>query len=70
MDATNYDGRTALQVAAAEGHDEIIYYLLHECRVLPDNQDRYSSELFFVSFFKLRFQMETNGFRRRKIVWS
>ena len=41
MDSTDYDGRTALHVAAAEGHFEIVKFLLELGRVNPEPQDRW-----------------------------
>ena len=41
MDAEDYDGRTALHVAAAEGHFEIVKFLLEVVQVNPEPQDRW-----------------------------
>ena len=40
MGATDYDGRTALHLAAAEGHLDCVKFLMDICDVTPDPVDR------------------------------
>ncbi|CAL4075698.1 unnamed protein product, partial [Meganyctiphanes norvegica] len=42
MDASDYDGRTALHVAASEGHSEIVELLLEHVHVNPQPKDRWA----------------------------
>ena len=41
MSAPDYDGRTALHLAGAEGHLEIVQLLIEQCNVNPEPKDRY-----------------------------
>ncbi len=41
LSVSDYDGRTALHLAAAEGHLESVKFLLEKCRVHPDPRDRW-----------------------------
>ncbi|ESO83195.1 hypothetical protein LOTGIDRAFT_133855 [Lottia gigantea] len=41
MNLTDYDGRTALHVASAEGHTEAVIFLLEKCKVSPFECDRW-----------------------------
>ncbi|XP_078612725.1 glutaminase kidney isoform, mitochondrial-like [Branchiostoma floridae x Branchiostoma japonicum] len=41
MEVTDYDGRTALHIAAAEGHVQVVRFLLEKCGVRHDLQDRW-----------------------------
>ncbi len=40
MNLGDYDGRTALHLAAAEGHLRCVRFLLEECKVKHDCKDR------------------------------
>lgn len=40
MDQSDYDGRTALHVGAAEGREEVVSFLLHKCHCNPFAKDR------------------------------
>ena len=40
MGQKDYDGRTALHLAAAEGHIDIVIFLLEKCHVPPNPKDR------------------------------
>ncbi|XP_010774328.1 glutaminase kidney isoform, mitochondrial-like [Notothenia coriiceps] len=40
MEQRDYDSRTALHVAAAEGHTEVVRFLLEACKVNPVSRDR------------------------------
>lgn len=41
MGISDYDGRTALHLAAAEGHLDIVIFLLEKCHVAPSPKDRW-----------------------------
>uniref|UniRef100_A0A674F4I9 glutaminase n=1 Tax=Salmo trutta TaxID=8032 RepID=A0A674F4I9_SALTR len=43
MEQRDYDSRTALHVAAAEGHVEVVKFLLEACRVNPVPKDRWGN---------------------------
>ena len=40
LNMSDYDGRTALHLCAAEGHFECVKFLLEVCKVFPDPKDR------------------------------
>ena len=50
MSAADYDGRTALHLAAAEGHHHCLHFLLHKCGVRPHPVDRSEFENIFIIF--------------------
>jgi len=41
LDASDYDGRTALHLASAEGHFRVVQFLLEKCNVPVDAKDRW-----------------------------
>ena len=41
MGLRDYDGRTALHLAASEGHEQALTFLLETCKVPPSPTDRY-----------------------------
>ena len=41
MSLADYDGRTALHLASAEGHVGVVKFLLEKCKVSPHVVDRY-----------------------------
>ncbi|XP_010777067.1 glutaminase kidney isoform, mitochondrial [Notothenia coriiceps] len=43
MEQRDYDSRTALHVAAAEGHGEVVRFLLEGCKVNPVPKDRWGN---------------------------
>ncbi|XP_078407989.1 glutaminase kidney isoform, mitochondrial-like isoform X1 [Cetorhinus maximus] len=43
MEQRDYDSRTALHVAAAEGHVEVVHFLLEACKVNPFPKDRWGN---------------------------
>ena len=42
MTISDYDGRTALHLAAAEGQEGAVKFLLETCQVPPNPKDRFS----------------------------
>ena len=41
MQACNYDKRTALHLAACEGHSDCVKFLVEKCKISPLVKDRY-----------------------------
>ena len=65
MEAKDYDDRTALHVAAAEGHLNVITTLIEKCKMDVNPRDRYESfHCIVFSEFIIRIKL---GFRRQPI---
>ncbi|GAA6088800.1 glutaminase kidney isoform, mitochondrial isoform X1, partial [Tachysurus ichikawai] len=43
MEQKDYDSRSALHVAAAEGHVDVVRFLLEACKVNPVPKDRWGN---------------------------
>ncbi|XP_061591384.1 glutaminase kidney isoform, mitochondrial-like isoform X2 [Cololabis saira] len=43
MEERDYDSRTALHIAAAEGHEEAVLFLIEICKVNPNMKDRWGN---------------------------
>ncbi|KAK3568217.1 hypothetical protein QTP86_000205 [Hemibagrus guttatus] len=54
MEQKDYDSRTALHVAAAEGHVDVVRFLLEACKVNPIPKDRRLDTPESVKYFKRR----------------
>ncbi|KAM6925058.1 glutaminase liver isoform, mitochondrial [Xenentodon cancila] len=43
MEERDYDSRTALHIAAAEGHEDVVFFLTDICKVNPNIKDRWGN---------------------------
>ena len=50
MRACNYDKRTALHLAACEGHSDCVKFLVEKCNISPLVKDRYCIYATITSF--------------------
>ncbi|XP_052764981.1 glutaminase liver isoform, mitochondrial-like [Mya arenaria] len=41
MDQADYDGRTALHIGSAEGHEPVVNFLINKCKCNPNVKDRW-----------------------------
>jgi ankyrin repeat protein len=64
MNVSDFDGRTPIHLAAAEGHLECVKFLLTSCDVTPDPHDRlefvlnyktFSNDLYLIILTKINF---------------
>lgn len=62
LEIADYDGRTALHVAAAEGNFGIVRYLVEKANVSINPKDRFVFMLFFI-IFKHFYILKTSFFR-------
>ena len=53
MSIANYDGRTALHLAASEGHSSCVKFLVEVCHLSPLAKDRYANKLTYIHSFKI-----------------
>ncbi|WAR17835.1 GLSK-like protein [Mya arenaria] len=43
MDQADYDGRTALHIGSAEGHEPVVNFLINKCKCNPNIKDRFEA---------------------------
>ena len=53
MSNANYDGRTALHLAAAEGHASCVKFLVESCKLNPLAKDRFVHDTSIILPFSL-----------------
>ena len=51
MSVSDFDGRTPLHLAAAEGHYECVKFLLQSCDVPAEPTDRYLYQALFLNTY-------------------
>ena len=66
MKAKNYDGRTALHLAASEGHLSCVKFLVETCNLDPLAKDRYP-HFYILDYESLNFMFDQVIFFLRKL---
>ena len=69
MDASDYDGRTALHLAAAEGHLQCVIFLLDICGVRPDPADRWPPHMHLNYADRYDNTLHCHGELKKKYFW-
>ena len=61
MSIANYDGRTALHLAASEGHSSCVKFLVEVCHLSPLAKDRYANKLTYIHSKFIQIVISTGG---------